>query len=96
VKKAASNSNKGNHRRLLRQNNSSLLRHCLPALPHQRQVVPARYNNTTSDQHRHITTTSPPHQRLCHVINNKFQHTPSTLVMNHSSFYFFFGFALII
>jgi hypothetical protein len=92
VKKAASNSNKGNHRRLLRQNNSSLLRHCLPALPHQRQVVPARYNNTTSDQHRHITTTSaslPCHQQQIPAYSQHSSHESLFLL-------FFFGFALII
>jgi hypothetical protein len=94
VKKAASNSNKGNHRRLLRQNNSSLLRHRLPALPHQRQVVPARYNNTTSDQHCHITTTSaslPCHQQQIPAYSQHSSHSHESLFL-----LFFFGFALII
>jgi hypothetical protein len=64
----------------------------MPALPHQRQVVPARYNNTTSDQHRHITTTSaslPCHQQQIPAYSQHSSHESLFLL-------FFFGFALII
>jgi len=66
VKKAASTSNKGNHRRLLRQNNSSLLRHRLPALPHQRHAstaTPAPSRPSTLQQH-HIRPALPHHHHI--------------------------------